>query len=52
MRAHLYRLALAGGIALLAYGVSLWSLPAALVVGGLSVALAGLSGLYGIEAGE
>jgi len=40
-----YRLALAGGIAVLAFGVSLWSIPAALVVAGLSVAGAGLAGL-------
>lgn len=50
MRIHAYRLALAGGVALLAYGVSMWSVPAALVIGGLAVAAAGLAGMMGLVA--
>lgn len=46
-----YRLALAGGVALLAFGVGLWSVPAALVVAGAAVAGAGVAGLMGLEAG-
>ncbi len=49
MRLAAYRLALAGGATLLAFGVSLWSLPAALVVGGACVAGAGLAGLMGLD---
>lgn len=45
-----YRLALAGGVALLAYGVSMWSVPAALVVAGLAVAAGGFVGLLGVDA--
>lgn len=50
-RALVYRLALAGGIAMIAYGVSLWSVAAAFVVTGVLVAGAGVAGLYGLEAG-
>lgn len=52
MRAHLYRLAVAGGVAVLGYGVSLWSVAAALVIAGAVLAAAGLAGLYGVDATE
>lgn len=49
MRLASYRLALAGGLGLLAYGVSMWSLAAGLVIGGACVAGGGLAGIMGLE---
>jgi hypothetical protein len=51
VRLHLYRLALAGGLALLGYGVALVHLPAALMVSGGLIAVAAFCGL-GLDGGS
>lgn len=42
-----YRLAFAGGLALLAFGVGLWSIPAGVSVAGVALSGLGFAGLYG-----
>lgn len=42
-----YRLAFAGGLAVLAFGVGMWSIPAGVALAGLALSGLGLAGLYG-----